>query len=146
MSKSRWYESKKINRENDRLPQEKELNHMVFYHDGSHNQLMNVCQDETTKHWINLPPKDDEDSQQLINVHRQVFGVKHHKALFIGLAWVTPMEQNFFRYFPEVIYVNNASDTNKDKSPLLSFSRKDSFGKMFIILRTFLPNERAWVF
>ena len=25
----------------------KKFNHMVLIHDGSHNQLMNVCQDES---------------------------------------------------------------------------------------------------
>ena len=124
----------------------KKFNHMVLYHDGSHNQLMNVCQDESKKQWINLPPKEDEDLQQFINAHRQVFGVKHHQALFIGLAWVIPIEQKFFEHFPEVICVDTVSDTNKDKRPLLTISGKDSFGKMFIILRAFLPNERAWVF
>ena len=46
------------------------------------------------KQWINLPPQEDEDSQQFINLHKQSFDVKVHKALFIGLAWVKPTEQN----------------------------------------------------
>ena len=68
----------------------KKFNHMVLYHDGSHNQLMNTCQDESKKQWINLSPKEDEDLQQCINAQRQVFGGKHYQELFIGLAWVTP--------------------------------------------------------
>ena len=124
----------------------KKFNHMVLYHDGSDNQLMNAYQDESKKQWINLPPKEDEDLQQFVNAHRQVFGVKHHQALFISLAWVTPMEQKLFQYFPEVMCVDTVSDINKDKRPILSISRKDSFGKMLIILRAFLPNERAWKF
>ena len=84
--------------------------------------------------------------QQFINTHRQVFGIKRLPALFIGLTWVTPMEQKKFRHFPEVIWVDTFSDTNKDKHPLLTISGKDSFGKLFIFLRAFFPNERAWVF
>ena len=80
----------------------KNFNHMVLYHDGSHNQLMNVCQNESKKQWINLPPKEDEDLQQYINAHRQVFGVKHHQAFFLCLAWVTPMEQNVFNIFQKL--------------------------------------------
>ena len=72
---------------------------MDLYHDASHYQLINVCQDESQKQWINIPPKQDEDLQQFINAHRQVFGVKHHQAIFIGLAWVTPKEQNFLNIF-----------------------------------------------
>ena len=68
---------------------------MDLYHDASHYQLINVCQDESQKQWINIPPKQDEDLQQFINAHRQVFGVKHHQVLLICLAWVTSMEKNF---------------------------------------------------
>ena len=42
--------------------------------------------------------------------------------------------------------MDTVNDTNKYKRPLLTISGKDSFSKMFIILRAFLPNERAWVF
>ena len=59
---------------------------MVLYHDGSHNQLTNVCQDESKKQWNNLPPKQDEDLQQFIKAYRQDFGINYHHALFIGLA------------------------------------------------------------
>ena len=107
---------------------------------------MNIYQDESKKQWINLPPKEDEDLQQFINSHRQVCGVKYHQALFIGLAWVASMEQKFFEHLPEVQCVDTISDTNKNKHPLLTINGKDSFVRLFIILRAFLPNERAWVF
>ena len=42
--------------------------------------------------------------------------------------------------------MDTVSHTNIYKSPLLAISRNDSFDKMFIILRAFLPNEWAWVF
>ena len=42
--------------------------------------------------------------------------------------------------------MDTVSCTNSDKRPLLSISGRDSFGKMFIILRAFLPNEMTWVF
>ena len=42
--------------------------------------------------------------------------------------------------------MDTVSHTKSDKRPLLTISRRDSFGKMFIILRAFLRNERAWVF
>ena len=55
---------------------------MVLYHDGSHNQFMNIYQDESKKQKINLPPTEDENLQQFFNVHRQIFGVKDNQALF----------------------------------------------------------------
>ena len=51
-----------------------------------------------------------------------------------------------FGHFLEVICVDTVSDKNKGKRPLLTINGKDSFGKMYIILRAFLPNEKAWVF
>ena len=56
------------------------------------------------------------------------------------------MEQKIFQPFPKVISVDTVSHTNKDKSPLLTISGRDSYVKMFIILRAFLPNERTLVF
>ena len=56
------------------------------------------------------------------------------------------MEQTILHHFPEVICIKTVSYSNKDKRPLLTISGRDSYGKMFIILRAFLPNERAWVF
>ena len=70
----------------------KKFNHMVLYHDGSHNQLMNVCQDESKKQWNYSPSKEDEDLHQFINAYRQIFGIKTFQALFMGLAWVTLIE------------------------------------------------------
>ena len=97
---------------------------MVLCHDGSHIQLINVCKDESKKQWNNLPPKEDEDLQQFIALHRQVFDVKHQQALFIGLVWVWLVEQKFFEHFSEVICVDIVSDTNNDKLQLLTISAK----------------------
>ena len=38
----------------------KKYNHMVLYH-GSHNPLMNICENESKKQWINLPPQENKD-------------------------------------------------------------------------------------
>ena len=49
------------------------------------------------------------------------------------------MEQKVFHHFPEVICVDTASHTNKDKGPLLTISGRDTYGKMLNPLRAFLP-------
>ena len=48
--------------------------------------------------------------------------------------------------FPEVITVDCTADTNNEARPLLTMAGKDSYGRMFIFLRAFLPNERNWGF
>ena len=90
--------------------------------------------------------KNQLDLEKFVNGHCDILHVGKEKALFIGFAWVLPMEQNIFHHFPEVICVDTVCHTNKDKRPLLTISGRDSYGKIFIILRAFLPNERAWGF
>ena len=60
----------------------KKYNHIVLYHECGHNQLMNVYEDESKKQWINLPPQEDKDLQQFINLYRLVFGVKYSSSTF----------------------------------------------------------------
>ena len=48
--------------------------------------------------------------------------------------------------FPEVITVDCTADTNNEARPLLTMAGKYFYGRMFIFLRAFLPNERNWVF
>ena len=71
---------------------------------------------------------------------------RKRKSTFIGLAYVLPMKQKFLHHCPEAIYVNTVSHTYKDKRLLFTISGRETFGKMFVILRTFVPGERAWVF
>ena len=123
----------------------KKFNHMVLYHDGKHNELLNICDNSSTQR-MDLPPEEKADVDHFIKTHWNAFSVQHNKSLFIGLAWVIPMEQKLFHHFPEVICVDTVNQTNKDKRPLLTISGRDTHGKMFIILRAFLPNERAWLF
>ena len=64
----------------------------------------------------------------------------------MGIAWVIPSERQLFNLFSEVITVDTTASTNNELRPLLIISAKDSSGKMFTVLRAFLPNEQAWVF
>ena len=96
--------------------------------------------------WMNLPPDEQLDFKKIVDDYCNIVHVGKEKILFIGLAWVLPMEQKNFHNFLEVICVDTVSHTNKDKPPLLTNSGRDNYGKMFTILRAFLPSERAWVF
>ena len=66
--------------------------------------------------------------------------------VMIAIAWVVHDEEKYFTLFPEVIFVYSVADTNSDKRPLLILTGKHSKGKMFTILRSFLPNKSAWIF
>ena len=47
--------------------------------------------------------------------------------------------------FTDAITVDCTADTNNESRPLLTMGGTYSFGKVFIFLRVFLPNERRWV-
>ena len=48
--------------------------------------------------------------------------------------------------FSEVLHIDCTADTNVESRPFLTVTGHDPSGKMFSIIRAFLPNERAWVF
>ena len=52
------------------------------------------------------------------------------------------MEQKIFHHFSEVICVDTVSHTNNDKRPLLTISGRDSYQKMFIVLRAFYQMKK----
>ena len=113
---------------------------MVVYHDGKHNELLNICNNSSQTLRIALPPEEKTDFDHFIKTHRNVFDVQHHKSLFIGFTWVLPMEQKLFHHFPEVICVDavhTINETNKDKDLLLTISGRDTHDKMSIMLRSF---------
>ena len=64
----------------------------------------------------------------------------------MSIAWVLLRERELFMLFPEVVTVHCTADTNYEARPLLTMADKDSFGKIFIIMNAFLPNERSWIF
>ena len=56
------------------------------------NQLINLSQSDSQMHLIYLPPKDQLDLEKIVDGHHTIFHVEK-KALFIGLAWVLPIEK-----------------------------------------------------
>ena len=64
----------------------------------------------------------------------------------MGIAWVIPNERTSFEMFPEVLTVDTTTKSNNEHRPLLTIAAKNSYGKMFTVLRAFLPNEQNWVF
>ena len=93
--------------------------------------------------WMNLPPDEQLDLAKFAGGHCNILHVGKEKSTFYWSYMDLPMEQKIFHHFLEVICVDTVSHTNKDKRPLLTISGRESNGKMFIILRAFLPNERA---
>ena len=45
---------------------------------------------------MDLPPEEKTDFDHFGKIHRNICCVQHNKPLFIGLAWVMPIEQKYF--------------------------------------------------
>ena len=54
--------------------------------------------------------------------------------------------KRIFRAFPEVLFVDTTHGTNNENRPLITIGVRDANGTIRIILRAFVPNERAWLF
>ena len=93
-----------------------------------------------------LPPDEYADATYFSKHHREKMKLSHHQNLLISVAWVIPSEREYFSRFPQVLFIDATAQTNNERRPLLLICGKDAKGKMFPVLRAFLPNERAWVF
>ena len=60
--------------------------------------------------------------------------------------WVLPNSKQLFRAYPEVVFIDGTHKTNYENGPHVTMGVKDSKGKIQIIFRAFVPNERAWLF
>jgi len=72
--------------------------------------------------------------------------VKEEQDMMLGIAWVIPVKSDYFRLFPEVVFVDCIEEVNMDSRALFTASGKDANGNIFIILRAYLQNQQAWVF
>jgi hypothetical protein len=130
-----------------------ELSHDVVDSDSMLNEIFDTEQMEVDAVSCNvtlevtpLPMSEATDMQMFAEDHRNSLHVLDDQDLMIGCAWTTPCEKRLFKMFSEVLHIDCTADTNIECRPLLTISCRDSCGSMFVVLRAFLPNERAWVF
>ena len=97
-------------------------------------------------HEIDFSFDEKEQIRVFVNNSRKAFNCQSNQFLMMGIAWVIPKERQLFLLFPEVITVDTTASTNNELTPLLVIFAKDSNGKMFKVLKAFLPNKQAWVF
>lgn len=95
---------------------------------------------------VMLPDVEVDDMHSFAKSHRRSLSVQDKQDLMIGCAWTTPPEKRLFKMFSEVLHIDCTSDTNVESRPFLTITGRSTTGKMFSIIRAFLPNERAWVF
>jgi hypothetical protein len=64
--------------------------------------------------------------------------------MMIGIAYAMPYKVQQFQLFNACLHIDATADSNQEGRPLVTVSSKDSYGKTFIVLRAFLPNEQSW--
>ena len=120
-----------------------------IYTENCYDQLgdQNIATSNAIPNFITqLNPKERKDLLEYIYSRRNIMSLGDNQHLMVAVAWVTKLEKRMFYLYPEVIFIDCTSDTNKEKRSLCTITGKNAHGKMFTILRAFLPNERAWMF
>ena len=103
-------------------------------------------QNMTPEFMLSLSKKHQEDVNVFAQKHRNELELKNNQKLMMAIVWVTEDEKRLFKMYPNTIFCDVTSDTNKEKRPFFTVTGKDTMGKMFTILRAYLPNEQSWIF
>jgi hypothetical protein len=87
---------------------------------------------------------EEQDMLCVVSAHWQLLPIADSKEMMVGIAYAMPFEVWQFRLFNVCLQIDATVDSNKEGHPLVTVSSKDSYGKMCIVLRAFLPNKQSW--
>ena len=87
-----------------------------------------------------------QDIMKYARESRVSVNASDNQDVLLAIVWVLPNSKQLFRAYPEVLFIDGTHKTNYENRPLVTMGVKDSKGKMQVILRAFVPNERAWLF
>jgi hypothetical protein len=80
----------------------------------------------------------------VVSDHRRLLPIADSQEMMVGITYAMPYEVRQFHLCNVCLHIDATADSNKEGCPLVTVSSKDSYGKMFIVLRAFLPNEQSW--
>lgn len=95
---------------------------------------------------LNSAQEGRNDALEYVKDRWKILNLKKDQQLLVAYAWTTKSQMAVFETFPEVIFIDTTKDTNNEGRPLCTVTGMDARGKMFPILRAFLPHERGWIF
>ena len=84
---------------------------------------------------MELSTKEVNEYDQFVSRTQTSLDVQEKQDLMLGLAWVLPIEGEYFRLYPAVTFVDCFANTNTDEQSLFTVTGKDGHGKMFTFLR-----------
>ncbi len=89
---------------------------------------------------------EEQDMLRVVSAHRQLLPIADSQEMMVGIAYAMPFEVRQCQLFNICLHIDATADSNKEGRPLVTVSSKDSYGKMFIVLRAFLPSEQSWAY
>jgi hypothetical protein len=94
-----------------------------------------------------LPDRNEmNDMMKYSNESRSSLLIPDEQAVMLSFMWSAPHCRRLFQAFPEVLYIDGTHATNRERMPLLTVGIRDHEFKMNVVVRAFIPNERAWLF
>ena len=130
--------------------EEKKYDYMMLMHCPQMNaiihQIMSHTFIEEDNSEFSFPANEQDHVDQFISSRRVSLSVNRDQQFMMAFAWTLPHEKQIFEMFPNVVYVDTATDTKNEGRPLLSTNGKNTNSRTFTILRVFLPNQQMWTF
>lgn len=93
-----------------------------------------------------LPDSEMKSMIEYSNESRSSLRVPHDQSIMLSFMWSAQHCRRLFQAFPEVLYIDGTHGTNSERMPLLTVGIRDHNFKMNVVIRAFIPNERAWLF
>ncbi len=95
---------------------------------------------------VGEPDALGEDMIKYARESRVAVNATDDQDVLIALVWVLPHGKRLFRAFPEVNFIDGTHKTNNENRPLITGGVRDADGKVSVVFRALVPNERAWLF
>ncbi len=95
---------------------------------------------------VDEPDTLGEDMLKYARESRVAVNATDDQDVLIAIVWVLPEGKRLFRAFPEVNFIDGTHKTNNENRPLITGGVRDADGKVSIVYRALVPNERAWLF
>jgi hypothetical protein len=87
---------------------------------------------------------EERDMLRVVSDHPWSLPIANSQEMMVGIVYAMPYEVKQFQLFNVCLHIDATAASNKEGRPLVTVSSKDSYRKMFMVLRAFLPNEQSW--
>ena len=119
------------------------------FHSVSNRSTTGESNQATEPEFERLSPTIDsfhDDMMKYCRDSRAAVNASDNQDVLIALVWVLPAGKRLFRAYPEVLFIDGTHKTNKENRPLIVLGIRDADGKVHVVIRAYVPNERSWLY